>query len=235
MDRPCSDDRGTTDPVPKGEHHVQDRVPPDDHRDAGAVRRRSDRLRARPRGALRQQRRRLPQGPFQGGHTGRRHRGFERRLGAPALRLVRSQPRRPDDHRLEHVGRRLGPHVHLHAQSRRDDRTSTTSSSARARTSRDGSSSSCSARSARASWKRRSSTASRRSRPAATSRRPPTRVLRPRRSWSSWRLPVLAVQRPASQSSTKPGGSPRHCARTARSTTPSASRSASISPGCAAR
>ena len=68
MDRPSSDHRGPTDPVPKGEHHVQGRVPPDDHRHAGAVHRRSDRLRARPRGALRQQRRRLPQGPFRGRH-----------------------------------------------------------------------------------------------------------------------------------------------------------------------
>ena len=58
----------------------------------------------------------------QGADRGRRHRGLGRRLGAPALRLVRSQPRRHDDDRLEHVGRRLRPHLHLHAQPRRDDR-----------------------------------------------------------------------------------------------------------------
>ena len=51
---------------PEGEHHVQDHFPREHHRDAGAVRRRSHGLRAGPRGALRQQRRQLPRGPFQG-------------------------------------------------------------------------------------------------------------------------------------------------------------------------
>ena len=47
---------------------------------------------------------------------------LERHLGTPGLRLVRSRPRRHDDHRLQHVGRRLGPHLHLHAAAERDDR-----------------------------------------------------------------------------------------------------------------
>ena len=64
----------------------------------------------------------LPQGARPGPRLGRRHRGLGRRLGTPALRLVRPQPRRPDDHRLQRVGRRLGPHLHLHAAARRDDR-----------------------------------------------------------------------------------------------------------------
>jgi hypothetical protein len=33
-------------------------------------------------------------------------------LGTPALRLVRSQPRRAHDDRLQHVGRRVRPHLH---------------------------------------------------------------------------------------------------------------------------
>ena len=53
----------------------------------------------------------------QGPDRSRRHRGLERHLGAPALRLVRSQPRRPDHHRLQYLGRGLGPHLHLHAAS----------------------------------------------------------------------------------------------------------------------
>ena len=42
-------------------------------------------------------------------------------LGTPALRLVGSEPRRPHDHRLQHVGRQLGPHLHLHAATERHD------------------------------------------------------------------------------------------------------------------
>ena len=38
--------------------------------------------------------------------------------GSASLRLVRSPPRRPDDHRLQHLGRPLRPHVHLHTASR---------------------------------------------------------------------------------------------------------------------
>ena len=51
----------------------------------------------------------------------RRHGGLRRDLGTLALRLVGSRPRRAHDHRLEHVGRRLGPHLHLHAATERDD------------------------------------------------------------------------------------------------------------------
>jgi hypothetical protein len=43
-------------------------------------------------------------------------------LGTPALRLVRSQSRRPHNDRLEHVGRRVRPHLHLHTSSRWFDR-----------------------------------------------------------------------------------------------------------------
>jgi hypothetical protein len=46
-----------------GGTHGDDPPSRDDHRDAGAVHRRSHRLRARPLGALRQQRRQLPRGP----------------------------------------------------------------------------------------------------------------------------------------------------------------------------
>ena len=53
---------------------------------------------------------------------GGRHRRLGRHLGTPALRLVRSQPRRHDHDRLERLGRQLGPHLHLHAPPRRDHR-----------------------------------------------------------------------------------------------------------------
>ena len=43
-------------------------------------------------------------------------------LGTPALRLVRSEPCRPHDDRLQHVGRRVRPHLHLHPPPRRLDR-----------------------------------------------------------------------------------------------------------------
>ena len=51
-----------------------------------------------------------------GATRGRRHRGLGRHLGTPALRLVGSEPHRHDDDRLQPVGRKLGPHLHLHAQ-----------------------------------------------------------------------------------------------------------------------
>jgi hypothetical protein len=54
--------------------------------------------------------------------AGRRHRRLGRHLGTPALRLVRSQPRRPQDDRLQHVGRRVGAHLQLHASAQRHDR-----------------------------------------------------------------------------------------------------------------
>ena len=57
-----------------------------------------------------------------GRFAGRRHRRLGRHLGTPALRLVRSQPRRPDDDRLQHLGRRVGPHLQLHASAQRHHR-----------------------------------------------------------------------------------------------------------------
>src|ERR1700722_9729556 len=42
--------------------------------------------------------------------------------GTSALRLVRSQPRRPHNHRFPHLGRRVGPHLHFQAPVRRPDR-----------------------------------------------------------------------------------------------------------------
>ena len=57
-----------------------------------------------------------------GPSRGRRHGRLGRHLGTPALRLVRSQPRRPHDDRLQPVGRRVGPHLHLHASAQRHDR-----------------------------------------------------------------------------------------------------------------
>ena len=54
--------------------------------------------------------------------AGRRHRRLERHLGTPALRLVRSRPRCPHDDQLQCVGRRIRPHLHLHASVRRHDR-----------------------------------------------------------------------------------------------------------------
>ena len=55
-------------------------------------------------------------------HPSRRHRGLGRHLGTPALRLVRSQPRRSQDDRLQHVGRRIRAHLQLHTSPRRSDR-----------------------------------------------------------------------------------------------------------------
>src|SRR5262245_39450124 len=82
-----------------------------DNVDTRTVHRRAHRFRARPLEAVRQQRRRVPQGASARPHTGRRHRGLGRRLGTPALRLVRSQPRRPHDHGLEPVGRCVRPQL----------------------------------------------------------------------------------------------------------------------------
>ena len=48
--------------------------------------------------------------------------GFQWHLGTPTLRLVRSQPCRPYDDRLQLVGRRVGPHLHLYTASQRHDR-----------------------------------------------------------------------------------------------------------------
>src|SRR5262249_36046934 len=45
-----------------------------------------------------------------------------RLLGTSPLRLVGSQPRRDEDQRLQCVGRRLGPHLHLHSAARWEDR-----------------------------------------------------------------------------------------------------------------
>ena len=110
----------------------------------------------------------------------RRHRGLRRRLGAPALRLVRSRPRRPDDHRLERVGRPLRPHLHLHA--RPDGTTDIDYVVVREGKNLKGRFlASSSRRSARASFRRRLSTASRRSRPGTT--RPSLRA------WPSRRRP----------------------------------------------
>ena len=52
----------------------------------------------------------------------RRHRGLRRRVGTPGLRLVATRPGRHEDHRLQHLGRTLGPHLHLHPSARRNDR-----------------------------------------------------------------------------------------------------------------
>ena len=57
-----------------------------------------------------------------GALAGRRHGRLGRHLGASALRLVRSQPRRPHDDRLQCVGRCVGPHLHLHPSAQRYDR-----------------------------------------------------------------------------------------------------------------
>src|SRR6267154_3462031 len=73
----------------------RDPPPPDNHLDARAVRRRAYRLRAWPLEALWQKRRRVPQGGSPGPLAGRRHGRLGRHMGTPALRLVRSQPRRP--------------------------------------------------------------------------------------------------------------------------------------------
>ena len=57
-----------------------------------------------------------------GATRGGRHRGLGRHLGAAALRLVRPEPRRRQDDRLEYLGRQLQPHLRPQAKSRRDDR-----------------------------------------------------------------------------------------------------------------
>src|SRR5262249_27625129 len=53
---------------------------------------------------------------------GRAHGGLGRHLGAPALRRVRSHPCRDENPRLQHMGRRLEPHLHLYPAARREDR-----------------------------------------------------------------------------------------------------------------
>ena len=105
------------------------------------------------------------------GPARRRHRGLRRHLGTPALRLVGSQPRRPDDHRLQCVGRRLGPHLHPHAAARRDDRRGRRRGPRRQELQGTGRSGSCSGSSASASWERRLARPSRPSKPATTGRR----------------------------------------------------------------
>jgi hypothetical protein len=72
------------------------------------------------------------------------------------LRLVGSRPRRREDDRFEHLGRPLRPHLRPQTQPPTARRTSTTSWSARARTSRDGSWGSCLEALARAGSRRRS-------------------------------------------------------------------------------
>ena len=121
----------------------------DDDRHAGAVHRRAHRLRTRPVEDLRQQRRQLLEGPRQGRGSRRRHRGFWWRLGAPALRLVRPQPRRRDDGRLQRVVASRVTRTRTSA-ARTARPTSTTWSYGRGRTSRAGSSASSSDPSARA-------------------------------------------------------------------------------------
>ena len=105
-----------------GAPHGHDPSPRDDHLDARAVHRRAHRLRPGPLEDLRQQRRRVPQGARPEPRSRRRHGGLGRHLGTPALRLVRPEPRRADHHRLQHLGRQVGPHLHLHAAARRHDR-----------------------------------------------------------------------------------------------------------------
>ena len=82
-----------------------------------AVRRRPYRLRPRPLRALRQQRGRgdlevlLSSGPTEA-DVKEGSRGIWERLHYD---WSDPEPRRPDDHRLQHVGRRVGPHLHVQA------------------------------------------------------------------------------------------------------------------------
>ena len=73
---------------------------------------------ARPFDHLRQQRRRLLEGARTADRPRRCHRGCRRRLGTSLVRLDRSQPRRRQDDRLEHLGRCFRPHLPVHAESR---------------------------------------------------------------------------------------------------------------------
>ena len=79
------------------------------------------------------------QGPGQADVT----EGSDRRLGTPALRLVRPPPHHHDHHRLQPVGRTVGAYLHADAAARRDDRRGRRAWSARAKTSRGGCSRSC--------------------------------------------------------------------------------------------
>ena len=101
---------------PARSKHGQVQLPPDHHRDAPAVLAgltdfgpgRSDIFPNSSDDDLEVH----DQGPDQADVT----EGCKRHLGAAALRLVRSQPHRPDDHRLKRVGQRPGHTYTLTAQ-----------------------------------------------------------------------------------------------------------------------
>src|SRR5882757_5914163 len=101
----------------KETRHVHHPSSSDDNCDARAVCRRTHRFRTWSLEALWQQRRRVPQSASPGRLACRCHGRLGRDLGAPVLRLVRSQPRRPHDDRLQRVGWRVGSHLHLHASA----------------------------------------------------------------------------------------------------------------------
>ena len=102
--------------------YVKDPLPQEHDAHAGAVHRRAHRLQPGALEDLQQERRRLPQGSLGRCIRGGRHGRVRRRLGAPALRLVEPRPRRPQDNRLQHLGRSLRLHVHLQASAAREDR-----------------------------------------------------------------------------------------------------------------
>ena len=122
----------------------------DHHLDARAVSRRAHRLWTGPLEDLWQQCGRVPQGASPWPVRRGRDRRLGWRLGAPSLRLVRSQPRRHEDHRLEHLGRSAPATLTPSRAAPTERPMSTPSWSARARTSRGGRWASCSGPSARA-------------------------------------------------------------------------------------